>query len=107
MKKIIAIVLMFLLILCGTYTFLRLYKFRVNSEAVQLHNVTLTSEDTSFEIIQTHSGYHIKEYRYKIDDNVMYIEFYGTMFGKFGLDDANVIIPEGNVKEVIVLDNIK
>lgn len=86
---------------------MRLYRFRVSNEAIQLYNVKLTSENTSFEIIQTHSGYHIKDYKYKIDDNVMYIEFYGTMFNKFGLENMNVVIPEGNIKEIIVSDKIK
>ena len=107
MKKIIIGVLIIVIFLCGIYTFMRLYRFRVSKEAIQLYNITITSKSTSFEVVQMDSGYHIKDYKYKINNNVMYVEFYGTMFNKFGLEDMNIVIPEGNVKEVVVADRSK
>ena len=105
MKKIAPIVLT-VLVLAATIIFMRLYKFRINNEAVKLMDVKLTPTSVSFEVIQTHSGYYIKDYNYVVNDNILYIEFYGTMFSKFQLEDLNIVISENNVKDIVISDNI-
>lgn len=105
MKKIISIVLVTLVII-GAFTVVRLSKFRVNNEAVQLQNVEIDSNSVSFDVIQTHSGYYLRNYNYIVVDNTLYIEFYGTMFPQMQLDDLSIVIEESNVSEVKVLNDI-
>lgn len=106
MKKIISIVLIIIVIL-GVFTVVRLSKFRVDDEAVQLQNIEINLNSVSFDVIQTHSGYYLRNYNYVVADNTLYIEFYGTMFPQMQLDNLNIVIKESNVFEVKVLNDIK
>ena len=106
MKKV-WMILSVAVILAVSVVFLCLYQFKIDSRAVRLMNEEIKSNTVSFGIALVDSGYMVKDYKYIVKDDILYIEFYGTMFSAFGIKSSRIVLNEKNIKDIVVVDCLK
>lgn len=79
MKK--AILFIFIAVIIFSLIILKsLSCFCVNADEVIPDNISVTQNDVSFDVFQTSGFYELSDYSYHIQNNRLFISFYGSYF---------------------------